>query len=140
MVMLGYQAASAQSRLMKAVSHLDVLMVLIAGNTGYRLIISIDTHKGILLEFGQIVYVDCEKEWKRTEPWERPSLTVPEGPMESYTRILAVRFMKQEDSLSVERRGTPIFDIFIRNPERQTLSYARLKSKIVAMLRRLWVD
>ena len=85
MVMLGCQAASAQSRLKKTVSHLDVSMVnlalsdqatiiylwllgrhdhlITAGTTGYQQFISIGTQEGILLEFGQeIAYVDCENE------------------------------------------------------------------------------
>ena len=57
---------------------------------------------------------------ERTEPCGRPSLKVLEGPMEPFTRTLAVRFMNQEDGHSVKRRGTPIFDIFIRSPIRQT--------------------
>ena len=72
------------------------------GTTGYQQIISIGTHKGILLKFGQeIVYVGCEKEGKMMEPWGRPSLKVLEGPMEPFTRTLAVHFMNQEDSNSV---------------------------------------
>ena len=95
--------------------------VLIAGTTGYQQIISISTHKGILLEFGQeIVYVDCVKEGEWTETWGRPSLKVIERPMEPFTRTLAVRFMNQEDSHTVKRRGAPIFNIFIRRPVCQT--------------------
>ena len=101
MVMLCCQAASAQSRQEKAVSHLDVLKANVAltdnattlSTSGCKdatimsslralqVIISIGTHKGILLEFGQaIVYVDCEMEGERTEPWGSPSLKVIEGP------------------------------------------------------------
>ena len=81
--MLGCQVASAQSRLKKAVSYLDVSRVnfalsdqaTILSTSGckdatfmssllaLRAINSIGTHKGILLKFGQeIVYVDCENE------------------------------------------------------------------------------
>ena len=77
---------------------------------------------------------------ERTEPWVRSFQKVLEGPMEQLTRTLAVRFMNQEDRHSVKRHGAPIFDIFIRCPVRQTRSYARLKSKKVAMVRRRWVD
>ena len=83
MVTLGCQAASAQSRLKKAVSLLDVLRVNLAltdqattlSTSGCEnasimsllralwAIISTGTYKGILPEFGQeMVYVDCEKE------------------------------------------------------------------------------
>ena len=60
--------------------------------------------------------------------------------MEPITRTLAAQFMSHGDGHSLKRRGTPIFDIFIRSPVRQTRSYARLKSKKVAMVRRRWVD
>ena len=57
-----------------------------------RAIISIGTHKGILLKFGwEIVYVDCEKEGEKTEPWGRPSLKALVEAMEPFTRTLAVR-------------------------------------------------
>ena len=52
--------------------------------------------------------------------------------MESFTRTLAVRFINQEDSHSLMRRGKQIFDIFIKNPVRQTQSCARQRSKKVA--------
>ena len=105
------------------------------GTTGYQQIISIGTYKGVLLKFGQkIVYVDCEKEGERTEPWGRHSLKVLEGPMEQFTCTLAVRFMNREDSHSVKRQGMPIFDIFIRSPVLQMRSYTRLMSKKVAMV------
>ena len=75
-----------------------------------------------------------------SEPWGRPSVKVLEGPIESLTRTLAVRYLKQEDSHSVKRRGSPIFVIFIRNPVRHARSYTHLMLKKVAMMRRRWVD
>ena len=77
---------------------------------------------------------------RRTEPWGRPLLKVLEGPMEPFTHTLAVRLMDQDDSHSVKRRGTPIFDIFIRSPARQTRSHDRLKLKKVAMVHHRWID
>ena len=135
MVMLGCQAASAQSRLKNAVLHLDVLRVNLAlsdqvttlSTSGCKdamimsllqalwAIISIDSNIGILLEFGQeIVHLDCEKGGK-DGALVSPSLKVLEGPMEPFTRTLAVHFVNQEDSHSVRRRGTSIFDIIIRS-------------------------
>ena len=79
--------------------------VLIAG---YRQIIRIGTHKGIVFRFGQeIIYVDCEKEEGMDGSLDRPSLNVLEGPMEPFTRTLAVPFMNQEDSHSVRRWERP---------------------------------
>ena len=87
--MVGCQAASAQSRLKKAVLHLDALSVslalvdqvttlstygckdatimpLLQALAGYCQIINIGTHKGIVFEFGhEIVYANCEKEFGR---------------------------------------------------------------------------
>ena len=67
-------------------------------------------------------------------------MKVLEGPMEHFTRTLALRSMNQAYSHSVKRWGTPIFDIFIRSPVRHTRSYARLKSKKVAMVHWRWAD
>ena len=81
MVKLDCQAASAQSKLEKAVSHLDEFRVnlalaeqattfstsgcrdfLIAGAAGYGHIISVGVLKCIVLEFDQeVIYVHCEK-------------------------------------------------------------------------------
>ena len=77
---------------------------------------------------------------KWTEPWGRPSMKVIVGPMEPFTRTLAVRFMNLEDIHPVKRRGTTIFDIFMMSTERQTRSYAQLMSKNVVIVRRRWAD
>ena len=88
------------------------------------------------MDLGQkIVYVYCEAE-EKDGPWGRPSLIVIEWPMEPFTHTPAVRFAKQEDSQTVMRRSSPIFYIFIRSPVLQTRSYARIKSKKVAMVHR----
>ena len=131
-----------QSRLSKPSDHFVYFWLqrcddyfLIAGTAGYRQITSVGTHKGIVHEFDQeVVYVDCEVEWEQT------FLESFIGPMDPFTRTLAVRFMNQDDSHYVKRRGTPAFDIFMRSPVRQTRSHARLKSKKVATLRLRWVD
>ena len=60
--------------------------------------------------------------------------------MEPFTLTLAALLTNQEDNHSVKRRETTIFDIFIRSPVRKTRSYARLKSKKVAIVRRRWID
>ena len=49
-----------------------------------------------------LVYVDCEKDGERMEPWGRPSLKVLDGTMEPFTHTLAVWFMNEEDSHSVK--------------------------------------
>ena len=74
------------------------------------------------------------------EPRGRHTLKVLEGCLKPLSRTPAVRFINQEDSHSVKRWGTPIFDIFVRIPVRQARSYVQLKSKNVAMVRRRWVD
>ena len=74
------------------------------------------------------------------EPWSKPSLKVQEEPLDPFTRTLAALFMNHEDSHSVKRRRTHIFEIFITSPVLKTRSYARLKSKKVAMVRRRWAD
>ena len=119
MVMFGCQGASAQSRLKKVVSHLDVLRFNFALSDQATTLptsgcedatimssvrdISIGTHKGLLLKHSQeIVYVDCVMEGDMTETWVRPSLKVLEGPMGLFSRSLAVRFMSQEDRHSVK--------------------------------------
>ena len=57
------------------------------GTAGNRQIICIGTHIGIILKFDQeIIYVDCDKKAEGTEPWDRPSLKVLEGPVELFTR------------------------------------------------------
>ena len=100
----------------------------ITGNVDYQQIISIGTHKGITL-------VDCEKEGEKTELWGRPFLKVVEGPVEPFTRTLAVWFMNQEYSHSVNRRGGAHLPHFYQESDK-----IQRKLKKVAMVRRRSVD
>ena len=68
----------------------------------------------------RITDVDCEEEEENDGDHGRHSLKDQEGPMEPFIRTLTVRFMNQEDSHSVKRLGTLIYEIFKRSPVRQT--------------------
>ena len=53
--------------------------VLIAGTAGYQQIISLGTHKGIVLGYGQITYEDCEKDGGKDGDLEQTSLESSRG-------------------------------------------------------------